>query len=494
MKPVPYESELGRGVILVPLAIADSMKPKERLKTIGYRMAICAEIQNQSYRKAVGTINRCQHRIGTPYEIPVGTMVEDIEQEGRAVRLAKAGEASRILAERGFDPETTSYPGPALPRRYQNGPCGAITFNCEEMLGGITPGWLNDGRDAGDEYSLPDTEIIRIGKKRRGRRQEVPAEKKERACTRFINWLNGTVKRQYYGIIHDWDIEASSGDVVYISIDVVFVDKQAESRRSGKDWPGAPSEAEDEKRIGHVNIRVEEDDSRYFITSLDADEAFRQLVAFLLQSGLCNRYIIFFMDGEEALFKKTEAYFKGRWEYRIILDWMHLEHKVYDRMSNTIKGGKVPDPRGSIEYYKQKSKEGQIRKQDKIARSQLYARELIRILWVGNASEAIDYLRNLDPGIVRNEVECNRLITYISNKKEWITCYALRRQAGLRNSSNGVECENRVLVADRQKHNGTSWRPTGSSNLSAITCLYQNQEQDSWFYEGKISFRMPKKS
>lgn len=502
MKPVVCESELGRCTILLPLVIADSMKPKERLKTVGYRIAICTEIQNQSYRRASETINRSQHRIETDQEVSVGTIVDDIEQEGKAIRLAKMDKTSKTLIEHGFDSKTTLYPGEIIPQRYRNRQCDMIIFNCEELTREIVPGWLNEGQDTDIEYSLPDTEIFQVKNKRRGKRHEVPAEKKEASCNRFIKWFNGTVKRKYYGIIHNWEIECSSKSVVYISIDVVFVDKQIDTRCSRnseipareaseyKSISGDSYEENDEKRIGHVNIRVEADGARYFITTLDMDESYRQLIAFLLHNGLCNRYLIFFMDGEDSLFKRIESYFKGRWEYGIILDWMHLEHKVYDRMSNIIKSGKVPDPRGKIEYYKQKSKSGQIRKQDKIAQSQLYARELIRILWVGNVKEAIDYLNNLNPGVIYNPDERNRLITYLSNKAEWISCYAIRKQAGLRNSSNGVEGENRILVADRQKHNGTSWRPTGSSNLSAITCLFKNNEQNNWFFKNEIRFSM----
>ena len=508
MKPVPYESELGRSMVLVPLSVAGSMKPMERLKTVGYRMAICSEIQNLSYRKANRSFNRNHHRTGTSQELSVGTMVEDIEQEGRDIRRAKAEKTRAILKSCGFDPATGLYPGDTLPDRFRNNMCEMVVFNSKELLSHITPGWMGEEDGSDCEYSLPDTEVFRVRKKRRGNRHEVPADRKEHTCIRFFNWLNGVARREYYGIIHDWAIEKSSGEVVYISIDVVFVDQQAETRSPGgtnrsadENRPevqssghlpasGSASEEEERKRIGHVNVRIEADNVRYYITSLDMEEAYRELIAFLLHSGLCTRYMIFFLDGETALFQRIERYFGNRWMYSVYLDWTHLQHKVYERMSNIIKAGKVPDPRGRIEYYKQKSKAGMIRKQDRIAQSQLYARELLRMLWVGNVQEAIDYLNRLDPAILDNRKEQGFLITYLENKRKWITCYALRRQVGLRNSSNGVEGENRVLVADRQKHNGTAWRPTGSGNLSAITCLFYNNEQEEWFFHDDIRFSM----
>ena len=69
----------------------------------------------------------------------------------------------------------------------------------------------------------------------------------------------------------------------------------------------------------------------------------------------------------------------------------------------------------------------------------------------------------------------------------------MRAELGLRNSSNPVEKENDMLVAQRQKHNGMSWSKNGSSALAAIEMVYQNKYEDIWFQHGQISFVMPKK-
>ena len=90
MKPVVCESELGRCTILLPLVIADSMKPKERLKTVGYRIAICTEIQNQSYRRASETINRSQHRIETDHNL------ENIQKKNPNINATFMPEAAKI--------------------------------------------------------------------------------------------------------------------------------------------------------------------------------------------------------------------------------------------------------------------------------------------------------------------------------------------------------------------------------------------------------------
>ena len=57
-----------------------------------------------------------------------------------------------------------------------------------------------------------------------------------------------------------------------------------------------------------------------------------------------------------------------------------------------------------------------------------------------------------------------------------IPVYAVRRELGLRNSSNRGEKANDLLVAERQKHNGMSWSPSGSVALASGTALKHNRE------------------
>ncbi len=85
-------------------------------------------------------------------------------------------------------------------------------------------------------------------------------------------------------------------------------------------------------------------------------------------------------------------------------------------------------------------------------------------------------------------------INYLTRKEENITCYAVRAKFGLRNSSNPVEKENDILVAQRQKHNGMSWSQNGSGSLAAIEMVFENGYEDMWFNKGQISFVMPQKS
>ena len=482
-----------------------------RLKTAGYRRTICLLAKSNSFRNIAEIFNSTYHRKGTAAELAYGTIAGDIEQEGRLLLETKARAVQEILSSHGFAPSGL-YPHDELPDKYRNCQCKMLTFTAEDLLRDIVPGWNGSkteleqpeliGELKEPAYSEADTEAFRIRHTRRGARTELSEEDKTRVCTSFARWYNQKTTREIYGIIHTWQMEKTSQDVVYISIDAVFVDRQAKNRKkpgnkdqadggtAGRNQNGDPTPAEETvRKISHMNIRIDVDGISYYITSTDTEEAFRELVAVILHNGLYSRFMVFFIDGEVSLAEHIKTYF-SKWKYAVYLDWMHLEHKCYERLSMAITGKRVIDPRGEVEYYSVGSKKGQIKSQEHIALSRLYARALIRTLWTGNVDEAISYLANLDPKVVKNRAEVDRLSKYLENKREWITCYALRKMAGLKNSSNGVESQNQMLVAERQKNGNASWRPEGSSFLSSITALFSNNEDREWFYDGKISFKI----
>ncbi|MDR1135644.1 MAG: hypothetical protein LBL49_05645, partial [Clostridiales Family XIII bacterium] len=62
---------------------------------------------------------------------------------------------------------------------------------------------------------------------------------------------------------------------------------------------------------------------------------------------------------------------------------------------------------------------------------------------------------------------------------------------GLRISSNRVEKDNDMLVAERQKHNGMSWSGKGSGALAAIKMLMLNNDTEQWLYTRSLPFSMP---
>ena len=123
-------------------------------------------------------------------------------------------------------------------------------------------------------------------------------------------------------------------------------------------------------------------------------------------------------------------------------------------------------------------------------------KKLISLLWLGKVDAAVEYLRNLDIKMVRNNNEIELLIGYFERNKNNIPCYALRKKLGLRVSSNRGEKANDLVVAQRQKHNGMSWSKSGSSGLANIRTLFLNKENENWTTRRELEFKMissPKK-
>src|SRR5215472_6516487 len=92
---------------------------------------------------------------------------------------------------------------------------------------------------------------------------------------------------------------------------------------------------------------------------------------------------------------------------------------------------------------------------------------------------------------IKNQKELNNLITYLHRNSSCIPCYALRKQLGLRTSSNPVEKANDLLVSQRQKQNGMSWSPDGSTSLATLTALSRNGEDHQWLLNYGIRFTFP---
>ena len=180
-------------------------------------------------------------------------------------------------------------------------------------------------------------------------------------------------------------------------------------------------------------------------------------------------------------------YISEYWEHTVYLDWYHLSEKLYTLLSMGIIVHREPDPRDEPQLVTQgKNKGTDRRKQTSLSR--LYARVLERILWFGNVKEAIYYIRNIEPSHIKSQKQPDGLIGYLERKGEYIANSGVRKKAGLRNSSNGVEGLNMVNVADRQKDSLMSWRENGSSALSAIATLFINSEEEDWFFKHQISF------
>jgi hypothetical protein len=91
---------------------------------------------------------------------------------------------------------------------------------------------------------------------------------------------------------------------------------------------------------------------------------------------------------------------------------------------------------------------------------------------------------------VKNHDYIRVLIDYLRRVRDYIPCYALRKELGLRNSSNLGEKANDIVVSNRQKHNGMSWSEDGSLSFATVSSASNNSEIEDWVHNHKINFKL----
>ena len=233
----------------------------------------------------------------------------------------------------------------------------------------------------------------------------------------------------------------------YVSIDDVGVKHQKE-QRSGE-------QEKQNKYVQNTVISIQSGRYSAVLTEIGMDNAFQAAMACMLRQNLMeDRTLVFFTDGAGNIQTNIEAMFGFR-PYTIVLDWYHLKKRCQEYLSMSVKG---KDQRNEI------------------------LQKLLRILWAGNTNQAIAYLKSLPEKLIRSVNRIDDLCRYFEKHRAHIPCYALRKELGLRISSNRVEKANDLVVAQRQKHNGMSWSYTGSGALAQIKALFLNGWQEQWLF------------
>lgn len=147
--------------------------------------------------------------------------------------------------------------------------------------------------------------------------------------------------------------------------------------------------------------------------------------------------VVAITDGARNLKKEVKEVFGA--QVRHILDWYHLEAKVYQLMTQIAPS-----------------------KQIKEASQEL----IINELWRGEAEQAVKHLEGVE---ARNKVKRDELKGYLEKNKDYIINYEKRRAAKKVIGSGRMEKQNDVIVASRQKRKGMSWSANGSRNLAIVT-------------------------
>ena len=131
----------------------------------------------------------------------------------------------------------------------------------------------------------------------------------------------------------------------------------------------------------------------------------------------------------------------------LILDWYHLEKKVWELMS--------------MMAWNTTEKE-------------THCRALLAWLWQGNVDEALSYLRTfVSP---RNAKKHQELITYLTKHKAEIIDYERRQNAGKPSGSGRMEKGVDHVIGQRQKDRGMSWSTVGSKALGILKVHELNEQ------------------
>lgn len=249
---------------------------------------------------------------------------------------------------------------------------------------------------------------------------------------------------------------------VLVAIDDVGVKQQKAHRgRSVASDASEQAAPEEQKRVHHTVARIAQGASAYILTGGGVASVLVFVLAFLLRNQLLHGNLVFFVDGQRTLHATILQVFAWFAPLQIVLDWYHLMEKCKLQLSLALKG--------------------------RVVRNTVLTR-LRPLLWHGCVTQAVATLRDIPTDQVKDQAALDKLVGYFERNRSSIPCYAVRKKLGLRNSSQAGEKANDLVVSTRQKHNGMSWRPRGSTALASITALVKNHEYPCWFSNQTLAF------
>ena len=253
----------------------------------------------------------------------------------------------------------------------------------------------------------------------------------------------------------------SSTDTTNISIDDVGAKKQKEKRKKG-----VISKRQKNTRptVQNTVAQIEKPGQGYTLTGSSVAQVLRFILAFLLNNGLVNNRLCLFTDGQRSLQDSVLSFFAWHPCTMMILDWYHVVKKFKEGLSLACCGRSFRNKHLWI---------------------------ILRFIWYGLVTEAVEYLQKIPAGDLKNPEAINTLIGYLKRNKKYLPCYALRKELGLKNSSNSVERMNNIVTASRQKRNGMSWSKSGSHTLTALTAVVCNKATKRWLQKGVVSLVFP---
>lgn len=166
--------------------------------------------------------------------------------------------------------------------------------------------------------------------------------------------------------------------------------------------------------------------------------------------------VVAITDGAKAIRCQLETIFGRR--IPVILDWYHLEKKVWELMSSAART-----------------------KTEKEA----HVSELLKLLWHGRTTEALEYLQTQVE--TKSEKWLAALCTYLEKHESEIIDYERRQKAGKSIGSGRMEKGVDQVIGARQKSKGMSWSPAGSKALGILKVVELNGRWDQLWFPDKAA-------
>lgn len=219
------------------------------------------------------------------------------------------------------------------------------------------------------------------------------------------------------------------------------------------------------QKIQNAVARIEHGGNGITLTGRSVFNVLLYVVAIILNNNIHTKKLLFYVDGQRSLHTSILSLFYWCSGMSIVLDWFHLVERTKKDLSSALKGRHIRNH---------------------------HLRPILRFLWYGLVDRAIQYVRNIPESDVRDSEVLDRLVGYFERNRSCIPFYALRKQLGLQNSSNRVECQNNLVTSRRQKKSGMSWSKGGSHSLTSLTSVVRNGHVKHWVEKRAIPFQLAK--
>lgn len=200
---------------------------------------------------------------------------------------------------------------------------------------------------------------------------------------------------------------------------------------------------------------------KYLTAGLARDGAAAVSVEALARANLSEQYggrqdapalpVVAITDGARVIRTQLLAIFGVL--ITVILDWYHLEKKVWELMSMIARNKQEKEPHVAC---------------------------LLAHLWHGEVRQAQAYLRT--EVTARNEAKRQELLGYLEKHAAEIIDYERRQQAGKCVGSGRMEKGVDQVIGQRQKKKGMSWSRVGSKALGILKVVELNHAwEQTWF-------------